>query len=66
MDSLPIKGSWPTVSRKVKDAYPNLSEDDLKYRKGHTEDLLTRLEIKTGKEREELVSWLSGISRARY
>lgn len=66
MEGLPIKGSWPSVSKRVKDAYPNLSQDDLTYKRGHTEELLNKLEKKTGKEREELVSWLSGLSRVRF
>jgi len=65
MEKLPIKGSWPRVSKRVKDAYPYLNDEDLTYKRGRIDDLLDRLERKTGKEKEELISWLSGLSRAR-
>jgi len=61
MDSLEIKGRWNEVKGKVKQAYGDLTEDDLTYTEGKEDELLGRLQQKTGKKREELVSWINKL-----
>ncbi len=61
MDTLKIKGNWNELKGKVKKAYANLTEDDLKYQEGQEDELLGRLQQKTGKKREELVKWINGL-----
>ena len=61
MDKLEIKGSWNELKGKVKQAYATLTEDDLKYEEGKEDELLGRLQQKTGKKREELVTWINGL-----
>jgi hypothetical protein len=63
MEKLEIKNSWNQVKRKIQDAYPTLTEEDLKYEDGQEEELLERLEDETGKEREELIRWINQLSR---
>jgi hypothetical protein len=63
MEKLEIKTSWGEVKRKVKDAYPTLTEADLNYEEGKEEELLERLEIETGREREDLIQWINQLSR---
>lgn len=65
MEILQIARRWTRVKTRVKDAYPQLSERDLQYRKGHENELIRRLERKTGKGPEELVSWMTGLSKVR-
>jgi hypothetical protein len=66
MEKLPINnGRLPRVLRRVKSAIPELTEADLSYKKGRVDDLLERLEHKTGKGREELISWMTGLSRLK-
>ena len=61
MDKLQIKGNWNEVKGKVKKAYADLTEDDLKYREGQEDELIGKLQQKTGKKREELVKWINSL-----
>ncbi|HEX3081014.1 MAG TPA: CsbD family protein [Puia sp.] len=57
MDNLIVKGTWNTVKGKLKQAYGNLTDDDLKYEEGKDDELLGRLQNKTGKTKHELRKW---------
>jgi uncharacterized protein YjbJ (UPF0337 family) len=57
MDNLMVKGTWNTVKGKLKQAYGNLTDDDLKYEDGKDDELLGRLQKKTGKTKDELKEW---------
>jgi uncharacterized protein YjbJ (UPF0337 family) len=61
MDKLEIKGRWNEIKGKVKKAYADLTDDDLKYSEGDDEQLIGRLQQKTGKKREELVKWINSL-----
>jgi len=60
MNNLIVKGSWNEVKGKLKQAYANLTEDDFKYEQGKEDELLGRLQKKTGRAMDELKSWLYG------
>ena len=62
MDNLIVKGTWNTVKGKLKQAYGNLTDDDLKYEEGKEDELLGRLQQKTGKTKDELKKWLNSDS----
>ena len=55
MDKLEIKGNWNKWKGKVKQAYGDLTDDDLKYEEGKDDELLGRLQTKTGKTKDEVV-----------
>jgi uncharacterized protein YjbJ (UPF0337 family) len=57
MDNLIVKGTWNTVKGKLKQAYGNLTDDDLRYEEGKEDELLGRLQTKTGKTKDELKKW---------
>ena len=61
MDKLEIKGNWNEIKGKVKKAYADLTDDDLKYEQGQDDQLLGKLQQKTGKKREELVKWINSL-----
>lgn len=61
MDRLQIQGKWNEVKGKVKQAYADLTDDDLKYEEGQDDELLGKLQQKTGKGRTELVSWINSL-----
>lgn len=61
MDKLELKGKWNVMKGKVKQAYANLTDDDLKYEEGKDDELLGRLQAKTGKTKDELVKWLKSL-----
>jgi len=61
MDKLELKGNWNKLKGKIKQAYGNLTDDDLKYEEGKDEELLGRIQQKTGKTREEIITWLRSL-----
>lgn len=61
MDKLELKGKWNTIKGKVKQSYADLTDDDLTYEEGKDDELLGRLQQKTGKTRDELVHWLNSL-----
>jgi len=54
MNELQFKGNWNEVKGKLKQKYANLTDDDLQYSEGKTDELLGRLQKKTGKTKEDL------------
>jgi uncharacterized protein YjbJ (UPF0337 family) len=54
MNKLQIKGSWNEVKGKLKQKYGDLTDDDLSFVEGKEDELLGRLQKKTGKSKEEL------------
>jgi uncharacterized protein YjbJ (UPF0337 family) len=58
MDKLELKGKWNEMKGKVKQAYAEMTDDDLKYEEGKVDELYGRLQQKTGKTREEVIDWL--------
>jgi uncharacterized protein YjbJ (UPF0337 family) len=61
MDKLEIQGRWNELKGKVKKAYADLTDDDLTYAEGQEDELLGKLQTKTGKGREELVKWINNL-----
>ncbi|MDF3079388.1 MAG: ral stress protein CsbD [Sphingobacteriaceae bacterium] len=61
MDRLELKGSWNELKGKVKQAYGDLTDDDLRYEDGKDDELYGRLQQKTGKTRDDLISWLRSL-----
>lgn len=50
-----FKGKWNQVKGKLKKKYGELTDDDLKYAEGNSDELLGRLQEKTGKAKKELI-----------
>jgi uncharacterized protein YjbJ (UPF0337 family) len=61
MDKLELKGKWNEIKGKVKQAYGDLTEDDLIHEEGKDDELLGKLQQKTGKTRDEVVTWLKSL-----
>ena len=61
MDSLEIKGKWNEIKGKAKQAYADLTDDDLKYDEGKEEETYGKIQQKTGKTRDEVVNWLKSL-----
>lgn len=51
---LKIKGNWNQLKGKLKQQYANLTDDDLMFVEGKEDELLGRLQKKTGKTKEEI------------
>lgn len=54
MNEQELKGKWNQAKGKLKQKYADLTDDDLKYADGKKDELLGRLQEKTGKTKEEL------------
>lgn len=61
MDKLQIKGGWNELKGKIKQAYGDLTDDDLIREEGKDDEMLGKLQQKTGKSRDELVKWINSL-----
>ncbi|GAA4797025.1 CsbD family protein [Olivibacter ginsenosidimutans] len=61
MSNLSLKGTWNQIKGKAKQAYADLTDDDLMYEEGKEDELVGRLQKKTGKTRDEVVDWLNSL-----
>jgi uncharacterized protein YjbJ (UPF0337 family) len=61
MSDLKLRGTWNEIKGKVKQAYGDLTDDDLIHEEGKDDELLGKLQQKTGKGRDELVKWLNDL-----
>jgi len=61
MSDLKLKGTWNELKGKVKQAYGDLTDDDLIREEGKDDELLGKLQQKTGKSRDEVVDWLNNL-----
>ena len=61
MDKLEIKGGWNELKGKIKQAYGDLTDDDLVREEGKDDEMLGKLQQKTGKSREDLVTWINSL-----
>ena len=61
MSNLKLKGNWNELKGKVKQQYAELTDDDLLYEEGKEEELVGRIQKKTGKARDEVVDLLNRL-----
>ena len=54
MSNLKLKGTWNELKGKLKQQYADLTDDDLIYAEGKEDELLGKLQKKTGKAKDEL------------
>ena len=54
MNNLQFKGNWNEIKGKLKQKYGDLTDDDLTYAEGKEDELLGRIQKKTGRTKEEL------------
>lgn len=52
--TLKIKGNWNELKTELKKKYPKLTDDDLRFTSGKEDELLSRLEKKLGKTKDEI------------
>ncbi|HCN84271.1 MAG TPA: general stress protein CsbD [Sphingobacteriaceae bacterium] len=61
MSDIKWQGRWNEIKGKVKQAYGDLTDDDLKHEEGKDGELLGKIQQKTGKARDEVVDWLNKL-----
>lgn len=58
MTKLEFKGAWNEISGKLKQKFGQLTDDDLIFAEGKEEELLGRLQQKTGEKKEDLREYI--------
>ena len=61
MSKLTWEGRWNELKGKVKKSYADLTDDDLLYEEGKADELLGRIQKKTGKTKEEVENWFNSL-----
>lgn len=56
-----IKGNWNKIKGKLKEEYAELTDNDLIYQEGKEEQLLGRIQEKTGKTKQEIKEFIDSI-----
>lgn len=54
MNTLELKGNWNIAKGKLKQRFAQLTDDDLQYVDGKEDELLGRIQKRTGRTREEI------------
>ena len=54
MTTLELKGNWNEIKGKLKQKYGQLTDDDLAFADGKEDELLSRLQQRLGKKKEEI------------
>ncbi len=54
MNTLQLKGNWNVIKGKLKQKYADLTDNDLRYVEGKEDELIGRLQQRTGKTRDEI------------
>jgi len=65
MNKIQIKGNWNIIKGKLKQEYADLTDDDLTYVVGKEDELLGRIQKKTGDTREEIIERINRYSENR-
>lgn len=58
---LKLKGNYNETKGKMKQAYGDLTDDDLKYEEGKSDEFLGRLQQKLGKTKDEVINWIQSL-----
>jgi uncharacterized protein YjbJ (UPF0337 family) len=54
MNTLELRGHWNIAKGKLKQKFARLTDDDLQYVEGKEEELLGRIQKRTGRSRAEI------------
>lgn len=59
MDRLEIKGKWNVIKGKLKQNFGELTDNDLTYEEGREDELIGRIQQKTGRTRQEIIDFIN-------
>jgi uncharacterized protein YjbJ (UPF0337 family) len=63
MNQLKIKGNWNIMKGKLKQRWGKVTDDDLKFVKGKEDELIGRIQKRTGETREAIESAIKETSK---
>ncbi len=61
MTKLNMKGTWNQVKGSLKQKYAQLTDDDLLFEEGKEEEVLGRIQKRTGETKENIRSFISSL-----
>lgn len=61
MNDLRIKGNWNETKGKLRQKYGELTDDDLQFEEGKEDELVGRIQKKTGKSKDEVRRMISEV-----
>jgi uncharacterized protein YjbJ (UPF0337 family) len=61
MTKLSMKGSWNETKGKLKQKYAQLTDDDLLFEEGKEDELLGRIQKRTGETKESIRSYIEEV-----
>ena len=64
MNTLEIKGDWNITKGILKQKWAQLTDDDLQFAKGKEDELVGRIQKRTGETREAVEKAISGKSHS--
>ena len=56
-----LKGNWNQIKGKLKQQYGDLTDDDLTYSEGKEDEMLGRIQKKTGESKEKLKDFIDRV-----
>jgi len=56
-----IRGNWNQIKGKLKEEYGELTDDDLVYEEGKEDQLIGRIQQKTGETKQDIKQWIDNI-----
>ena len=56
-----MRGSWNIVKGNLKQKYGALTDDDLQYTEGKEDEVIGRIQRKTGKSKDEIKKFIDSI-----
>lgn len=56
-----LKGNWNQIKGKLKQQWGDLTDDDLQYAEGKEDELLGRLQKKTGESKDKLKDFIDNV-----
>jgi uncharacterized protein YjbJ (UPF0337 family) len=65
MNKLELKGNWNVAKGKLKQKWAHLTDDDLRYTEGQEDELIGRIQKRTGETKEAIERALSDAGESR-
>lgn len=61
MTKLNMKGSWNQIKGSLKQKYAQLTDDDLLFEEGKEDEVIGRIQKRTGESKENIRSFISSL-----
>ena len=61
MNTEELKGNWDEQKEKLKEKFAALTDNDILFKEGTKDEMISKLQKKLGKTREELLKIIEGL-----